>query len=181
MTPLQQALALREGGQTQRCHTMQYVGPYNVAIHSYNMMSLLLILYEGVPSFSLIRAILLHDTPERWTGDVPTPTKMCSPLLKSTLEIMEQRIFEALGFARTIKDLTTEEMHWLSAIDLLELFMWGKEQQAMGNGAVVPMNAQIMRIFKDRKNETPKPVWDFVQNYVWSRSPECVELLNAVG
>lgn len=178
MNLIQRALALREGGQTTRCHTMQYVGPYNVAMHSYNALSLLLLLHhEAPPSIHLIKAVMFHDTPERWTGDIPTPAKMASKGLKIWADELEMEILKALGYEKLYSDLTTKERQWLAAVDLLELFMWGAEQAAMGNSAAMPMNNQIRKIFKKREKETPKEVLEFIKQFKWQRMPECHELI----
>jgi 5'-deoxynucleotidase YfbR-like HD superfamily hydrolase len=176
MNHIEQALALREGGQTQRCHTMQFIGQYNIAIHSYNALSLLLLLHEE-PSINLIKAVLWHDAPERWTGDVPTPAKLASPMLWNVLASLEERILSNLGIGALFKDLAAGEKEWLDAVDLLELFIWGKEQVEFGNRTVRPMNEQIKKIFSARRARIPKSVWNFVQDFSFSRSPECHDLI----
>ena len=177
MTPIQRALALREGGQTQRCHTMPYIGPYNVAMHSYNALSLLLTIYPTQPSLELVKAVLWHDVPERWTGDVPTPAKMSSYLLKQHLYGLELKVLERLGIGELFINLTATEKEWLDAVDLLELLMWGREQEALGNTTVRKLVKQIYAIFETRKDQTPLMVLEFIEGYVYSRMPECHELI----
>lgn len=172
MNIIEQALALREGGQTQRCHTMQYMGPYNVAIHSYNALSLLLLLYPKHPSLNLIKAVLWHDVPERWTGDVPTPAKLANPFLKEILGTLEQRIFNDIGIGGLFKCLKGEEKRWLDAVDLLELFMWVQEQMKMGNSIVDSVLAQILKIVENNRSSIPKEVLSFFREFKWSRTPE---------
>ena len=112
-------LAIREGGQTKRCHTMQYLHPYNVAIHSYNALSLLTLLYlDGKPSINLVKAVLWHEVPERWTGDVPSPAKWASSNLKEALDLLEKKILIALDISDAFQQLTNEELQWLSAVYL---------------------------------------------------------------
>jgi hypothetical protein len=170
-------LAIREGGQTQRCHTMQYLGPYNVAIHSYNALNLLLLIYPGEPSLNLIKAVQWHDTPERWTGDVPTPAKMAESILRSILIGIEAKILDALQIGEVFKKLTQEERNWLTAVDLLELYIWANEQAEMGNKIVCPLITQILIIFNDRASTTPGEVYSIIENFKWNRTPECHELI----
>lgn len=179
MTPVQKALALREGGQTTRCHTMHYFGHYDVAIHSFNALNLLFVLYPppDAPSLNLIQAILWHDIPERWTGDVPTPAKLANKVLKEEVDNLENEVLKALELADVFVNLTPKERDWLRAVDLLELFVWGKEQEAMGNVMVANMNRQIIRIFESR-SETPLPVLIFVRDFEYIRNPECQDLLH---
>lgn len=177
MNQLDLILALREGGQTTRCHTMQYVGPYNVAIHSYNALMLLLALYPEEPRIELVRAVMFHDTPERWTGDMPTPVKTASPTLRTILNMTEQLILNKLGLGNLFTDITKQERDWLNAVDLLELFIWANEQQAMGNYSAVPMIIQIWKIFESRKESTPIEVQNYIKNFSWRRTEECSEFI----
>lgn len=178
MNIIERALAFREGGQTQRCHTMQFVGPYNVAIHSYNALILLMLLYdEGLPSLNLIKAVLWHDIPERWTGDVPTPTKMADPMLRGLLNILERKVLFTLGIEHLFENLNAKEQDWLDAIDLLELFIWSQEQFESGNKNIQSLINQILKIFATRISKIPEPVKDFVKDFKWSRSIECHELI----
>lgn len=168
--------AFREAGQTQRCHTMQYHGTYNVAIHCFNALSLLFLLYPEEPSTVLIKAVLWHDIPERWTGDIPTTTKMSSPELKILLDGIEQRILSKLDIPDLFK-LTKTQRQWLDAIDLLELYLWVLDQQALGNLTTIPMQKQIHNIFLKRKDNIPKEVWNIYENFIWHRAAECNKLL----
>lgn len=170
-------LALREGGQTLRCHTMPYHGPYNVAIHSYNAVNLLLALHPGEPSLNLIKAVMWHDIPERWTGDVPSPAKWGNPELKRILDKAEERILEYLELDKFFKVLSPEETNWLTAVDLLELFIWGYEQVMLGNSFAVRLNERVIALFKEREDKTPFEVQDFLNNFKWTRNVEYHELI----
>lgn len=161
-------LAIREGGQTQRCHTMQYIHPYNVAIHSYNALSLLLVLHPN-PSVNLIKAVLWHDVPERWTGDVPSPAKWASTNLKEALDLLEQKILIALDISDAFQQLTKEELQWLTAVDLLELWVWGKEQFQLGN---TDMQTMLMKVWYKVLDCGVQEGIDFMNNFEWQRCDE---------
>lgn len=177
MNKISRILALREGGQTQRCHTMPHFGEYSVASHSYNATLLLLELHtKKPPSLNLIKAVLYHDVPERWTGDTPAPAKWASPILKAVLDGLELKIFEKLGIAKIFQELTEEEKMWLAAVDLLELYIWGEEQTILGNRVVADLNKRVKKLFEEKGNKFPKEVQDFVKNFEWSRSMELNEL-----
>lgn len=174
-------LAIREGGQTIRCHTLPYIGPYNVAIHSYNALSLLLLL-RPASSLNLIKAILWHDIPERWTGDVPTPAKMADPILRAAMENLEAKVLESLGLGDIFNCLTEEELQWLSAIDLLELYIWSIEQESLGNKLVADLSDRVLKIVDERDGKIPDKVRDVFRQLYWEysgikRSPDCDELL----
>lgn len=177
MNQNERIIALREGGQTMRCHTMRYVGHYDVAVHSYNALTLLLALYPGDPSVNLIKAVQWHDVPERWTGDVPTPAKMADHVFSAFLKGLEAKVLNKLGLKEIFLGLTGIELEWLNAVDILELYMWVMEQQAMGNLTTIPMQKQIHKIMEDKKRSIPKEAWEFYESFIWSRSVECHELI----
>lgn len=166
MNIVDKILALREGGQTQRCHTMQSVGPYNVAVHSFNALNLLLLLYPTIPSIHLIRAVLWHDIPERWTGDVPAPAKWHSPELKKILDELEMKVIKKLGIEECFENLTPEENKWLHGVDLLELYLFVLEQLEVGNKFVIPMKRRILSLFNEKRQSYPPQIIELVFNEV---------------
>lgn len=172
-------LALREGGLTRRAHTVPYNGEYNVAMHSFNAVNLLFMLWDGTeqPSINLIKAVLWHDIPERWTGDVPSPAKGCSKYLKGYLDELEERILIQLDLKQPFSRLIPEEWKWLHAVDLLELYLWTEDQINWGNPMMAGMRDKIIDMFNKRKEITPPSIIGFLENFTWTRLPECDELL----
>lgn len=177
MNLIQQAIALREGGATSRCHTRPHIGEYNVAMHSYNALSLLLLLSPTPPRIELIEAVLWHDVPERWTGDTPAPAKWGSPLLKRVLDNLEQKVLEKIGLGELFKNLTTQEKLWLNAVDLLELFLWANEQVKLGNTFAQDIISRVVELFQSRGDDVPKEVQNFLFDFEWKNTPELHELL----
>jgi hypothetical protein len=175
MTPVQKALAIREGGNTIRCHTQQYIGSYNVAMHSFNALSLLLLLYPGTVRSELVRAVLWHDVPERWTGDIPAPAKWASMSLKEVLVELEQKVLDRLGLS-DLFNLTEQEHKWLWSVDLLELYMWGKDQVALGNNTVQGLLNRVEDLFIKSQEKLPLEVIGFLAKFEWQRTPELNEL-----
>lgn len=171
---LTQVLAAREGGNVIRCHTLQYIGPYNVAMHCYNALSLLLLLYPTAPSVNLIRATLWHDVQERWTGDIPAPLKWHSPGLVSVLEAVECQILEKL---KLFEELSETETAWLRAVDLLELYIWTKEQEKLGNTNTDSIGTRIWEIFEKNRDSLPLEVWLFARSFLYKEILEIDELL----
>lgn len=174
-----QILALREAANVQRCHTIQYDGSYDIAKHSYNALNLLLILFPETipPSLSLIKAVLWHDIPERWTGDVPSPAKWSSPILKNALQSIEARIFKKLELNKCFENLTKNEKTWLRGVDLLELYLWVIEQLEGGNRLVFGIKRRIDNVFRTEPESFPKEILEFVEAFRWQRLPEVDELL----
>lgn len=177
MNLVQRVLALREAGQVQRAHTISFVGPYNIAIHSYNAVNLLLLLYpDGQPPLRLVKAVLWHDVPERWTGDIPSPAKWANPPLKHLLGIMEYRLLKAIKLYEPFQELTLQEQNWLTGVDLLELLLWGHDQLAMGNKTVEYLIHRVENLIRQKGDAIPGEVQSFINIFEWQRTPECNEL-----
>lgn len=132
---LVRVLATREGGVVRRCHAVPHNTLYNVAQHSFGAVSLLLLLHPN-PSVALIKAVQWHDVAERWLGDMPSPGKGHDPDLAEHYERVEAGLLERLGLAQ---DLTEDEQEWLKAVDTLELWLWCREEEALGNRNVARM------------------------------------------
>jgi hypothetical protein len=137
--------ATREGGMVRRCHAIPHHGLYNIAQHSFGAVSLLLLLHPN-PSLNLIKALQWHDVAERWLGDMPGPAKTVNGDLGEVYERVESRVLFQLGLS---PDLQPEEQHWLKAMDVLELWLWCREEEALGNRNVSRMRLsceEIMRV-----------------------------------
>ena len=128
-------IAFREGGWTERMHTVPHHGTYQVGLHSWQVAMIIIALHPD-PSAALIKACLAHDMPERWVGDTPhTVKKIFNPALGRELHTTEEVFLDELGLAFS---LTEEEKKWLAFGDMFEFVMWCDEQMAMGNRLVIP-------------------------------------------
>jgi len=122
----------REAAQVQRANTLPHCGEYTNGHHIFNMLVMLRILCK-LPSFRLIWAIVEHDIPERLTGDIPAPSKCAGIVNRVELSEFEQCLNSNLfGFSAESK-LTPYEITWLKGLDILELYLWGKDQLMLGN------------------------------------------------
>jgi 5'-deoxynucleotidase YfbR-like HD superfamily hydrolase len=153
---------LREGGFVQRCHARQMTREYNVAHHSFNLAGLLSIFHPN-PSAQLLQAALWHDVPERFTGDIPTPVKIAVPSLKAALDSVEGAIFDRLG-VREIMALSAEDKQWLKGCDMVELWLWAREELALGNTSAAELSEVVYTMIMKRIGEglMPLPLADFV-------------------
>ena len=151
--------ATREAGTVRRCHIVPHHGQYNIAQHSYGAVSLVLLLHPN-PSLELIKAVQWHDVAERWLGDVPAPAKWSNPELGAAYEEAEERVLKRLGL---FAQLTKEEVAWLKAVDTLELWLWCREEEALGNAAVTPMRRACEKVTEKRHLEgsLPEPAHAF--------------------
>jgi hypothetical protein len=123
MNTLTKVLATREAGQVVRCHTVPRVPYYDVAQHTFGALNLLLLLHPG-PSVDLIKAVQWHDVAERWTGDVPATAKWGNPALG---EFLAERETDVLTRLELSVSLGEEDTRWLKAVDILDLWLWGRE------------------------------------------------------
>ena len=136
--------AIREAAFVSRCHAKTLFREYSVGHHSFNMMALLSILHPE-PSAELYRAILWHDVAERWTGDIPTPLKRQFPEIKEKLMVFESKL---IGQLTKPFELKHEEKLWLKAVDMLDLWLWAREEVALGNKSMEHMEDECLNICK---------------------------------
>lgn len=163
--------ALREGGHTQRLHTVPVHLDASVAKHSWNMAVLLNTLWPDAPKH-LIMACLLHDVSERWIGDTPAPAKYSiHPPLAKALHAAESKVEDALGIMQV--ELTREEQAWLKGIDILELVMHAEDEINLGNNHLDVTLRNAQAILDDEW--VPEPIREFARAYRWQRTSDLVE------
>lgn len=166
---------LRHGGKVRRCHNIPHHGEYTVASHSHGVLTLLYVLWSsGEPPMRLVKACHFHDVAEGFVGDVPVVAKWCSTQIQEGYDSLELRVNHALGL-QFMSELGTEEREWLSALDKLELWLWGVDQVKLGNDHVKDMMRALEGWFDD--TDVPDEVRAFFENYEW-RSPDVMEVLN---
>jgi 5'-deoxynucleotidase YfbR-like HD superfamily hydrolase len=137
---------LRRGFDVKRCHTHRIHGEYTVGQHTVNMLGLLLDLYAAnglEPSTGAIKAVLVHDLAEAYTGDTPTHPKRDSASLKAALDNLEDAWAKSYIPEYMQVNLTDLEKQLMKICDLLEFMYWTVEQIEMGNTTVLD---QIPRV-----------------------------------
>lgn len=135
-------------GKIRRYHAETVLGPQSLAEHSWGTVILLIHFWpESRPE--VIRAALIHDIGELWSGDVPAPTKWKFPVLADIVEGIEQDCLKHFGME--IKGLTEEEEAQLSVCDLLELMTFVVHERRSGRCAVriKPFN-ELLELVKER-------------------------------
>lgn len=159
--------ALWESGGVRRFHATPILQHYDIAQHCWRMGVLLDVLHPG-PSQELRRAVMFHDSAERWTGDVPATAKWwVVPGISSWFAQAERRILTELGVN---VDLTNEEYAWLKALDLLELYLFCLDEQDLGNTNV----ENVERVcYRELGNEwVPLEVRTWMKTMVWERTDD---------
>ncbi len=161
--------AIREGGHTSRSHTIPHHGEYSVAFHTWNVVTLLLLLHPS-PSLELIKAAQFHDVPELYAGDVPGHAKYWhSPAMGDMHAALERVLSRQLGLQFS---LTKDEERWLKGCDLLEFYLWCCDQEALGNRNVVNVKDNVLRYMAENADDIPLMVVRFISGYAWQRTPE---------
>jgi 5'-deoxynucleotidase YfbR-like HD superfamily hydrolase len=144
MTPLQEAVLLREAASVKRWHTQRTLREQTLAHHSYGVAMLAWSLDPDCRK-DVILACMKHDLPEFITGDMPAHTKRNHPAIAIMLEEAEK------GCAPLYEDfhLTVHEERLVKFCDLLELVFFCNEERAMGNAyALGPMQKGLLWLWE---------------------------------
>lgn len=121
----------RAGGKVERCHTIPHNGSYSTAAHQWGVAMLLRYLYPN-DFAELVEHALTHDVAEAWLGDLPAPVRWVLGDVNNKIQDEEDKILRKYGLPTT-KDLTGPQLFKIRVCDMLELYLWCREQAAMGN------------------------------------------------
>lgn len=168
-------LVTREAGHVRRCHVVPHHGEYTVGLHSYNALSMLLVLHPD-PPMHLVKAMLWHDGAERWVGDMPAPAKWYEPALGEAYNMAEMAALQAWDLYEPWESMTDEDRRWLEAIDRLELWLWCQDQLMLGNQHIQGFIRHLNRYFKTNRDRMPTPCWRFYKDFSWKRLPETYKI-----
>jgi len=168
---------LREASDVQRLHTIRTIGEYSNGQHSFNTLAILRLLRPDA-STSLIWAIVEHDIPERLIGDVPSPA-LHHVYGLSKLAVSEAEgdiISEVLGID-SLSELSEDDYKWLKGLDLLELYLYCRDQLSMGNRNLEQIKIRIEETFKMNAKNYPEEILDLFyecKNCDWVHLPDLV-------
>lgn len=132
LTAHERIVGARRGSDVKRYHTFPIVGEQTNGHHAYNMAVMLLMLHPE-PSFSLIRAVLLHDGVEDVVGDLPSPSMWGNAALKREYDAAQHAAFEARYGFELGYELYEYDLCWLHCLDKLEALIFGYAQRGFGN------------------------------------------------
>jgi len=143
----------RDAGYVERFHTIKTVQTYNIAEHVYNSM---IIAYsiadaeelEPWEAKVLIEYILIHDSPEVYTGDIPANVKWDSEQFGQVLSNMEdvwkeENLPARYRAAEHAVECHPQLKHIAEIVDKLELLHFCIVERNLGNRN---MNRVIQRI-----------------------------------
>lgn len=132
----------------KRFHTSTFIGQQTVADHSWGVAVIALHLCQGLSAeetFMVVRAALLHDVTERWTGDMPGDFKAQNPQMKQEYTLEEGKLEVSAGISDVL-DLAPGRMAIVAMADKLDLMHTIVDQQKLGNRSLgyIFNNASIM-------------------------------------
>ena len=121
---IDKAINTYEAGAVIRYHTHPRLGRFtqNDAAHSWGVAALITQLHPD-PSTKLLLAAILHDTGERFAGDLPAPVKAANPKMAADHAALEARI-RADKIYGGAYELDDEDQAWLKMCDMLECCMF---------------------------------------------------------
>jgi HD containing hydrolase-like enzyme len=118
------------GFAVKRYHTVRTIQVQTVGEHTGNMIGLLHCFKYDYPR-ELIYAIITHDLPEQFTGDVPAPAKKSDEALDDALMTVEDNWKQMVK----MPEPQMEEKDWwlLTWLDVAEMICFCHVEIAMGN------------------------------------------------
>ncbi len=157
----QKLLQARAGGKVERCHGIPHHGSYSNAAHQHGVA--LIMFYLWPEHFSRLAIYCLtHDTPEFIFGDIPAPTLRYVSGFRGQLEELEATYSRSIGLPAEV-DLSHEDHAMLKACDVLEFYLWCREQEAQGNRYVEEALSEVKRFMNEKP--LPQRAQDFFQYY----------------
>jgi hypothetical protein len=113
------------------------------------------------PSKHLIWAILQHDIPERYIGDIPAPSKWAGTIHIEHEKELENNILDNIFTydENHYGNMSIGDMSWLKGLDMLELYLWCKDQISLGNNRATLMLHRIENFFMDNGAKFPHQVY----------------------
>lgn len=110
-----------ESGKVTRWHTSRAFGQQTNADHSWGVAMIITMLWPDA-SAALLKAALMHDLPERMTGDVPSHAKWNFLPLKEAVKTMEENYWKRVSLKLPV--LSEEEKKQLALADQIEALMF---------------------------------------------------------
>lgn len=119
---------MRDAAEVKRYHTQRTLRQQTLGAHSFNML-LLVDQLAPMARKEVWQAVMHHDLPELFTGDMPAPIKRLHPELKVIMQEAEE---DLTPLYRELH-LTVGEEQLVKFCDTMELTLWCLEEWQMGN------------------------------------------------
>lgn len=152
------------------------VRPYNLAEHQYGVTVLFMhfaALEDVEYSVETIKHILHHDVLETLTSDLPYTVKNFNNTTRQCWETIESEIMrnhpEMLPYSDYVmeKNFSRQQLSLFKVCDLLELWLFCREEQALGNGSleIGRVVVKCVEIIKEYSTGYFESVLDFMDRY----------------
>lgn len=152
---LKDIIQARAGGRVERLHIMPHRQGYTNAAHSWGVGMIMLKLWpEDFPR--LAEVCLTHDVPEYLGGDIPSPIFQILPGVKKHFDRLHNRINSTLGLASE-GELDELDLAKLKACDLIEFYLFCREEYAFGNDYVYETIKAMEAKYRDGRYVFPTP------------------------
>ena len=122
----------REAANVVRCHTISSLNRPTDGSHTFNMLTMLRILYPDAPK-ELVWAVLEHDMPEKVIGDIPHPAKNAGITNNNQVSYVETIMNTVIFGDDSVQRLSEKDKSWLSGLDMIEFYLWCKDELHLGN------------------------------------------------
>jgi hypothetical protein len=133
-----------EGNAVLRFHAVRTLRKQTVGEHVSNMLGLYFSITDE-PSMDIVRAILVHDMAEQYTGDIAAPAKVDNPDFDKALDVVEALWMEKYGIFPAHKTMSPVDTWVLNWLDIVDLCYFCKTDLAMGNTMIAPMYRRALK------------------------------------
>jgi len=164
----------REGARVERTHACPGIGSHSVGVHSFNMLTLLLIMKPDA-SGELMRAVIQHDIPERITGDIPHPAKKAGLQDDAAQQEIENYLNVLVFGHDALLDLNEDEVKWLKGLDMLEFYLYCRDQQMIGNRSIITKLNAVREYMHRYRANYPEAIVDMyyeIDQGEWETLPD---------
>lgn len=152
-----QAQLFEKGGNVTRYHTHEVFQRQTVAEHTFNVLWILSLLWDGNLPPTLFRAALAHDIAECELGDIPAPMKR---ILREKLgadeedviQQAEDRILQENRLSQySERNLSLSERRTLKMADVLDGLRYAMREFRAGNRPMFDVATEYARYFHELK------------------------------
>lgn len=120
---------LYSSGETRRYHNRPKLNQ-TTGQHMWGVATIIIALHPN-PSANLLKAALLHDSPEKIYGDLLSPLKVDFPEAKELDEKCARKFWDDTkkDFGFSFPELTTDEKLWLDYADVFECCLFALSEE----------------------------------------------------
>ncbi len=127
----------RLAGQVRRYHTWMVLHQQSIGEHSWQCMRIWWQIWGPLPP-EVTTYFIWHDAGELVAGDLPFPVKAKNPVLKDTMDELEDRAVKAMGGPAGHPPDGYNKIR-AKACDLIDMYEYGLHERRLGNQYAEPI------------------------------------------